>query len=142
MWAKPNQLTTAGTARPLRVAYLIDTDDCPDQLLDRIFAEAYGRWGGRRTLIIPAKPDGIDERYNPRRVRRAHERILARRSDKPWRCSSRKKHRSQRRADQHAAQAVEATERRSDVQQWNRVGQACAGVHSLRADGREVGPLH
>jgi hypothetical protein len=63
MWAKPNQLTTAGTARPLRVAYLIDTDDCPDQLLDRIFAEAYGRWGGRRTLIIPAKPDGIDERY-------------------------------------------------------------------------------
>jgi hypothetical protein len=63
MWAKPNQLTTAGIARPLRVAYLIDTDDCPDQLLDRIFAEAYGRWGGRRTLIIPAKPDGIDERY-------------------------------------------------------------------------------
>jgi hypothetical protein len=63
MWAKPNQLTTAGTARPLRVAYLIDTNDCPDQLLDRIFAEAYGRWGGRRTLIIPAKPDGIDERY-------------------------------------------------------------------------------
>jgi hypothetical protein len=63
MWVKPNQLTTAGTARPLRVAYLIDTDDCPDQLLDSIFAEAYGRWGGRRTLIIPAKPDGIDERY-------------------------------------------------------------------------------
>src|SRR5215472_17346587 len=63
MWAKPNQLTTAGTARPLRVAYLIDTDDCPDQLLDRIFAEAYGRWGGRRTLIIPAKLDGIDDRY-------------------------------------------------------------------------------
>jgi hypothetical protein len=63
MWAKPNQLTTAGTARPLRVAYLIDTDDCPNQLLDRIFAEAYGRWGGRRTLIIPAKPDEIDERY-------------------------------------------------------------------------------
>jgi hypothetical protein len=63
MWAKPNQLTTAGTARPLRVAYLIDTDDCSDQLLDSIFAEAYGRWGGRRTLITPAKPDGIDERY-------------------------------------------------------------------------------
>ena len=63
MWVRPNQLTTGGTARPLRVAYLIDTDDCPDQLLDSIFAEAYGRWGGRRTLIIPAKQDGIDERY-------------------------------------------------------------------------------
>ena len=63
MWVRPNQLTTGGTARPLRVAYLIDTDDCPDQLLDSIFAEAYGRWGGRRTLIVPAKPDGIDEGY-------------------------------------------------------------------------------
>jgi hypothetical protein len=27
------------------------------------FAEAYGRWGGRRTLIIPAKSDAIDPRY-------------------------------------------------------------------------------
>jgi hypothetical protein len=56
------QLTTAGT-RPLRVAYLVDTDDCPDALLDSIFSEAYGRWGGRRTLIVPTKADGIDDRY-------------------------------------------------------------------------------
>ena len=58
-----NQLTTVATARPLRVAYLIDTGDCPDALLDAIFSEAYGRWGGRRTLIVPAKPDGIDSAY-------------------------------------------------------------------------------
>jgi len=63
MRAKPNQLTTAGTARPMRVAYLVDTEECPDPLLDSIFSEAYGRWGGRRTLIVPAKPNGVDARY-------------------------------------------------------------------------------
>src|SRR5271156_4744442 len=57
-------LTTTSTSRPLRIAYLVDTDDCPDALLDSIFAEAYGRWGGRRTLIIPSKAEGIDTRYN------------------------------------------------------------------------------
>jgi hypothetical protein len=39
-------------------------DECNDQLLDCIFSESYGRWGGRRTLIVPAKPDGLDERYS------------------------------------------------------------------------------
>lgn len=47
----------------MRVAYLVDLDDCPDALLDAIFAEAYGRWGGRRTLIVPATADGVDSRY-------------------------------------------------------------------------------
>src|SRR4029078_1183052 len=51
-------LTTSGTARSLRVAYLLDPDDCPEALLYSIFSEAYGRWGGRRTLITPAKVDG------------------------------------------------------------------------------------
>jgi hypothetical protein len=32
--------------------------------LDAIFAEAYSRWGGRRTLIIPASSDGIDARFS------------------------------------------------------------------------------
>src|ERR1700724_1621947 len=64
MWKKPNQLSTVGIARPLRVAYVIDMDECSDQLLDCIFSESYGRWGGRRTLIVPAKPDGLDERYS------------------------------------------------------------------------------
>jgi len=62
MWSKPTQ-SCVGTARPLRVAYLIDVANCTDQLLDAIFAEAYGRWGGRRTLIVPATERGIDERY-------------------------------------------------------------------------------
>ena len=63
MWTKRAQLSATGTSRPVRVAYLIDIADCPDELLDVIFAEAYSRWGGRRTLIVPATADGIDARY-------------------------------------------------------------------------------
>lgn len=63
MWSKPTQLTALGTARPVRVAYLIDPANCPHELLDAIFREAYSRWGGRRSLIVPARPDGIDDRY-------------------------------------------------------------------------------
>jgi hypothetical protein len=57
------RLTVRGTARPVRVAYLVDLDACPDELMNGIFDEAYGRWGGRRTLIVPSKVDGIDGRY-------------------------------------------------------------------------------
>lgn len=63
MWDKPPNLSAIGTARPLRVAYLIDPTDCPDALIDEIFSEAYSRWGGRRTLIVPASVDGVDTQY-------------------------------------------------------------------------------
>jgi hypothetical protein len=62
MITKPPTSVTA-IARPLRVAYLIDRDACPDHVLNAIFRECYSRWGGRRTLIVPAKPDGVDRRY-------------------------------------------------------------------------------
>jgi hypothetical protein len=61
-WSKPDP-KCYGTARPLRVAYLIDLTITNGQLLDAIFAECYGRWGGRRTLIVPATADGIDLQY-------------------------------------------------------------------------------
>lgn len=63
MWDKPEHCKAAATSRPLRVAYLVDLADCPHALLDNVFAEAYSRWGGRRTAIVPAKANGIDERY-------------------------------------------------------------------------------
>jgi hypothetical protein len=37
------QLSAIGTARPVRVAYLVDLDECPDALFDRIVEESYGR---------------------------------------------------------------------------------------------------
>lgn len=50
--------------RPLRVAYLIDQATCTHELLDALFAESFGRWGGRRTPIIPATTTaGIDPVY-------------------------------------------------------------------------------
>src|SRR5262249_18482982 len=63
MSSKPEQLTSAAVARPLRVAYVVDFDDAPDALFEAINTEAYGRWGGRRTLIVPGKREGVDSRY-------------------------------------------------------------------------------
>jgi hypothetical protein len=63
MWEKPSHQTATAAARPLRVAYLVELSDCPDQLLNAVFAESYSRWGGRRTLIVPATEGGIDPRY-------------------------------------------------------------------------------
>lgn len=62
MWTKPPPTITA-SARPLRVAYLIDRDRCPANILDAILRECYSRWSGRRTLIVPATLDGIDQEY-------------------------------------------------------------------------------
>jgi hypothetical protein len=63
MWEKPSQLTAIGTARPVRVAYIIDPADAPEELFTAIVAEAYSRWGGRHTLIVPGAREGIDPRY-------------------------------------------------------------------------------
>src|SRR5262245_60729419 len=63
MWEEPDHRTATAIARPVRMAYLVDLEQCPDRLLDAIFAESYSRWGGRRTLIVPATANGIDERY-------------------------------------------------------------------------------
>lgn len=64
MWEKPTHRTVEGTARPLRVAYLVDLSNCEDLLLDKIIAESFSRWSGRRTPIIPASPDGIEPAYD------------------------------------------------------------------------------
>ncbi len=58
-----SKLNIRGTARPIRVAYLVTLEECPNELLDEIFDEAYSRWGGRRTLVVPSTETGIDPRY-------------------------------------------------------------------------------
>ncbi|GGF62519.1 hypothetical protein GCM10007301_22800 [Azorhizobium oxalatiphilum] len=63
MWENSEHLTISGLARPLRVAYLVDLERDAERILDAIFAEAYGRWGGRRTLVVPVLATGIDSRY-------------------------------------------------------------------------------
>lgn len=39
-------------------------DNCPPGCLDAVFAECYGRWAGRRSLLVPGTPEGIDQRYD------------------------------------------------------------------------------
>lgn len=39
--------------RPIRVAYLVEESEYWSTILDEITAEAYGRWGGRFTLVAP-----------------------------------------------------------------------------------------
>jgi hypothetical protein len=39
-------------ARPVRVAFLIDEAEANSSLLDAIFANCHGRWGGRYSPII------------------------------------------------------------------------------------------
>ena len=63
MSESPSKLTAFGSARPIRIAYLVALEECPNQLLDEVFDESYSRWGGRHTLIVPATQIGIDTRY-------------------------------------------------------------------------------
>lgn len=63
MWEKPAHRKIEGTARPLRVAYLVDLETCEDLLIDAIIAESFSRWSGRRTPIIPTSSDGVDPAY-------------------------------------------------------------------------------
>jgi hypothetical protein len=49
--------------RPLRVAYLLDQSASWTQFLEGIIAEAYSRWGGVRTLIVPITENRIADAY-------------------------------------------------------------------------------
>jgi hypothetical protein len=51
-------------ARPIRVAFLIDEEDKSAELICKsIFSEAYGRWGGRFSLICLCKQGAIQQKY-------------------------------------------------------------------------------
>jgi hypothetical protein len=51
--------------RPIRVAYLVEEHEHWKTMLDAIFAEAYGRWGGRFSLIVPCENGEIRSAYVP-----------------------------------------------------------------------------
>ena len=57
--------TVLSSARPRRVAFLIDPQSCPDEQLDAIFAANYEVWGGRYNPIIPVISGQVDERFWP-----------------------------------------------------------------------------
>lgn len=51
--------------RPVRIAFLVSDNDHSALILDAIFADCYGRWGGRFSLIVPCSDSKINERYWP-----------------------------------------------------------------------------
>lgn len=55
-WARP---------RPLRVAFLLEDGEHANLALDGVFADCYGRWGGRFSLIVPCLNERIVDSYWP-----------------------------------------------------------------------------
>lgn len=53
-------ISASTTCRQVKIAYLIANNEHAHKNLDHIFADAYARWGGRYTLIIPIKNGKID----------------------------------------------------------------------------------
>lgn len=49
--------------RPVRVAYLLEDGSDAHGWLDAIFADCFGRHGGRQSLIVPVTNGAISERY-------------------------------------------------------------------------------
>jgi hypothetical protein len=48
-------------ARPRRLAFLVDPEACPRELVDSLFEANYGLWGGRFNPILPVREGEIDE---------------------------------------------------------------------------------
>ena len=52
-------------SRPIRIAFLIQDDDQAHLALDGIFANCYGRWGGRFSPIVLCGGGKIPDEYWP-----------------------------------------------------------------------------
>jgi hypothetical protein len=50
-------------ARPYRLAFLVDPEACPPELLDSLFEANYELWGGRFNPIVPVYKGEIDEAF-------------------------------------------------------------------------------
>jgi hypothetical protein len=49
--------------RPIRVAFLVEDGEHADLMLDGAFADCYGRWGGRFSLMVPCVDHRIPANY-------------------------------------------------------------------------------
>lgn len=50
-------------ARHCRLAFLVDPEACPAELLDSLFSANYDVWGGRFNPIVPVRNGEIDEAF-------------------------------------------------------------------------------
>lgn len=51
------------TARPMRIAYVLENGEDTHTWLDKVIAKCFARHGGRQSLIVPSVDGGISERY-------------------------------------------------------------------------------
>jgi hypothetical protein len=51
--------------RPVRIAFLVSETEHSPHILDGIFADCYGRWGGRFSLVVPCQDNRIVPSYWP-----------------------------------------------------------------------------
>ena len=49
--------------RPIRAAFLVEQHEHENAMLDAIFQNCMGRWGGRFSLVIPSGKDGPNKEY-------------------------------------------------------------------------------
>ena len=61
----PTELRGWCRPRPPRIAFLLENGEGADVALDAIFADSYGRWGGRFSLIVPCVDGRITASYWP-----------------------------------------------------------------------------
>lgn len=52
--------------RPIRTAYLVEETERWRATLERIFNDAFGRWGGRFSLIVPCINGAVHPEYPSR----------------------------------------------------------------------------
>lgn len=52
-------------ARPIRIAFFVARGEWSQQALDGVFADCYGRWGGRFSLVAPCDAGYVEEGYWP-----------------------------------------------------------------------------
>jgi hypothetical protein len=61
--ARPSPYSIMLNARPVRVAFIVDSTNCPADLLDDLFKVNYLDWGGRLRPIVPAENGALSNTY-------------------------------------------------------------------------------
>ena len=64
--ALPRPVEGSASNRPVKIVYLVNYEESPEghMVLDGVFFEAYTRWGGAYTLVVPVSgQDFLDNGY-------------------------------------------------------------------------------
>lgn len=59
--------TRQGLIRPrqIRFAFLVEVNEASQHVLDAVFRDCHGRWGGRFSLVVPCRGGEVDPAFWP-----------------------------------------------------------------------------